>query len=215
MGTSYMGIIDLYNCKIEQRPFFSIIYYNLAKEYADKAKQEKADKNPGLPQVNARKYSIISIIFSALTLEASINDIGITCLGKEFFREVDQLNLCKKYIVFAKLLSKKGEIFNKSKQPYEKLKKLSKLRNDLVHYKSFFEEIKGNRAAGTKLEKCMNSQTAEYFLQAIEEILREFQKITQIKETDIPVLEVIEVQKTRGDEILYSVHEKEENNSSI
>ena len=202
-----MGISDLSNRKVEKRPFFSVIYYYIARRYAEKAKREKTDKNPGLPQINAREYSIISIIFSALTLEASMNDIGITCLGKEFFEELDQLNLCRKYLLFAKLLSKEGETFDKSKEPYEKLKTLSKLRNDLVHYKSFFEKIEANKIEETKLEKFLNSKVAESFFQAIEKILREFQKITQIKETDIPVLTVVEKSGKKNTRYLESIYD--------
>lgn len=179
--------------KIQQvREYLSVRYHNIAKNYMGKAKEEARKGDPF--RTNARNYSLISIIFSALTLESSINDIGISCLGEEFFREIDRLNLCQKYIIIARLLSKEGKTFDKCEPSYRKLKELNSLRNKLVHYKSYKETSEGETLE-TDIEKKVRPEKAEYFLKAIKEILQRFQQITGIPLQYTPVLLKIEVEK--------------------
>lgn len=81
------------------------------------------------------KCSIIAIIFSALTIEAFINDYGISNLSKSYFEKyLDKLDLFAKWIVIPKLVT--GKQLDQSLNIFERLGKLISRRNNLVHYKT-------------------------------------------------------------------------------
>ena len=77
----------------------------------------------------------ITIIFSAMCLEAIINHYAIIRTSKSYFDNyLDKLDVKAKWIIFPKLLA--NAEFNTDSKAYELLKKVITLRNELVHYKS-------------------------------------------------------------------------------
>lgn len=167
----------------QTKEFLSIGYYDIAKENKTKAESSK------LPW-EEQKHSIISIIFSALTLEASINDISIEYLDTDTFNDIEGLSLPAKWRTATRLLLKKGENFGKFNELYEDLKKLQKLRSDLVHYKSKF--YKPNKLDKI-LNKRINKKEANKYFQLIRKVLETFCKLTGIER--IPVLRKIVIEE--------------------
>ena len=79
--------------------------------------------------------AVIGITFAAMCLEAFFYDYAATELGDTFAEEhLDKLDLPSKLIVIPRLVCCKG--IKKSSDVYEKVKRLSKDRNYLVHFKS-------------------------------------------------------------------------------
>lgn len=172
------------------KSYLSVDYYNIAEKYLNEAERSSLD-------FEIRQNSLISIVFSALTLEASINDIGIEYL-KEIFDDIKELSFPKKWRVAIKLLLKNGQNIDKFNNLYGKLRKLNTLRNDLVHYKSKFESpvIDKNGRKIPSIDKRVNMNEAKEYFQLIENTLRAFQELTNVEK--IPVLRKINVEKESG-----------------
>lgn len=82
------------------------------------------------------KHSLITIVFSALALEAFIYDYGARKTSDNFIQKyIDKLDLVSKWVVIPKLIT--GKDFPRNGNSFELLKKLVKIRNLIVHYKSF------------------------------------------------------------------------------
>ncbi|MCH7722881.1 MAG: hypothetical protein IIC76_06005, partial [Bacteroidetes bacterium] len=81
----------------------------------------------------------ITIIFSAMCLEAIINHYAISRSSKSYFENyLDKLEVRSKWIIFPKLFS--NAEFNRDSQAFQLLDKVVTLRNNLVHYKSHIIE---------------------------------------------------------------------------
>lgn len=79
--------------------------------------------------------AMVSVIFSALTLEAFINNYGIEHFSRNYFgKHLDKLPAVSKWIIIPKLVT--GRALDSDSQPYEQLKRLFKRRDFLVHYKT-------------------------------------------------------------------------------
>lgn len=84
---------------------------------------------------NYAKSGIKTIIFSALSLEAGINDYAAWQLGDSYFeKHLSSLDVLSKWIIIPNLICKKS--IDKSGPAYCALKKLITARNELVHNKS-------------------------------------------------------------------------------
>jgi hypothetical protein len=85
--------------------------------------------------IQARQYAFVSIVFSAFTLEAYINNYAARKRSNSFFKEhLDNIDFVSKWIIIPELFT--GKPFPKDKQSYEYLIELRKIRNELVHSKS-------------------------------------------------------------------------------
>lgn len=178
----------------EIKDYLSVDYYDIAERHLEQTEQNLEDWE-------IRQNSLISIIFSALTLEAAINDIGIEYL-KETFDNIEKLNFPNKWREIIKLLLKKNKEERELKRfniLYGDLKKLQKLRNDLVHYKIKFESrIKDkNSKKLSMIDKRVNKDEARKYFELIEDTLKVFYKLTNVAKNDIPVLLKIE-EKEKG-----------------
>jgi len=82
------------------------------------------------------KYSAIKIIvFSALFLEAVINDYGLSNISKNFIENyIEKANVKSKWVIIPKLIT--GNDFPTDSKAFKLLGELISLRNDHVHYKS-------------------------------------------------------------------------------
>lgn len=79
------------------------------------------------------------IVFSAITIESFIFDIGVTYLGEEIMANLEKLSLIEKIQVIPKLIKTIGlkeRVLDKSKQWFDLLRKLIRARNSLVHSKA-------------------------------------------------------------------------------
>lgn len=87
-------------------------------------------------QLETKKYefAVQSIIFSALSLEAFVNDFLLENLGKSNFEALDKLEVKAKILIGTKMII--GKEFPKDMVAYQKLSKLISIRNKLVHAKS-------------------------------------------------------------------------------
>ncbi len=179
----------------EIEDYLSVDYYDIAERHLEQTKQSLEDWE-------IRQNSLISIIFSALTLEATINDIGIEYL-KESFDDIKKLNFPQKWRKSIRLLLKKnkeGKELGRFNKLYGNLKKLQKLRSDLVHYKIKFEPpIKDkNGKKLSMIDKRVNKDEARKYFQLIEDVLRVFYELTNVAKNDIPVLLKIDLKKEKG-----------------
>lgn len=82
-----------------------------------------------------QRAAMVSVIFSALTLEAFVNNYAIERFSRSYFdNHLDKLPTISKWIIIPKLFT--GKELNSDSQPYECLKRLFKRRDRLVHYKT-------------------------------------------------------------------------------
>lgn len=82
-----------------------------------------------------QRSAMVTVIFSALTLEAFINHYGIERFSRSFFdNHLDNLNPVSKWLILPRLIV--GQQLSTDGQSYESLIGLFRLRNKLVHYKT-------------------------------------------------------------------------------
>lgn len=79
--------------------------------------------------------AIVTVILSALTLEAFINYYGIAAFSRSFFdNHLDKLNTVTKWLLLPRLAV--GKQLSTDGQEYEALRLLFRRRDTLVHYKA-------------------------------------------------------------------------------
>jgi hypothetical protein len=79
--------------------------------------------------------AVIAITFAGMALEAFLYDYVAERLGDAFVtKHLDRLDLPSKFLVYPRMIC--GKAPDKSAAAYGSLKKLVRLRNDLVHFKS-------------------------------------------------------------------------------
>lgn len=118
-------LYDHYDSEINQLCVNSVQDEN---EYSTLAKSEEYYEK-------REQAAVIGIAFAALCLEAFFYDYAATKLGDDFVKEhLDKLDLPSKLLIIPTLVCGKGIM--KSSHVYEHVKRLSKERNYLVHFKS-------------------------------------------------------------------------------
>lgn len=126
-----------------------------------------------------QRAAMVSVIFSALTLEAFINNYAIEKFSKSYFNNhLDKLSPVSKWIVIPKLIT--GNSLNTEGQPYELLKKLFKLRDKLVHYKTRKKKV----SEMTEEDDWVTENHSEDALLTVESILNELARIDTAVEID-------------------------------
>lgn len=126
-----------------------------------------------------QQAAVIGITFAAMCLEAFFYDYAASNLGDSFSnKHLDKLDLPSKLLIIPRLVSGKG--IDKSSQVFEKVKRLTKDRNYLVHFKSrsfdpremphkadeFHDEL--NRQFGQALTNGL--ETVEMVLKALDDL---------------------------------------------
>lgn len=86
------------------------------------------------------EFSVITIIFSVLSVEAFCNDYIVTTLGKDYMEQLDKLDIKNKLLLGIRLST--GKEFPKDKEAYCQLTNLVSLRNKLVHAKTKITTVK-------------------------------------------------------------------------
>lgn len=118
----------------------------------------------------------ISIIFSAMCLEAIINHYAINRTSKTLFENyLDKLDVKAKWVIIPKLLSTVE--FNRESQAFELLGKVVKLRNDLVHYKSRVIRFPANMAEQMEKDEKDFYSNVRNSIQAIFSVVEELKRI--------------------------------------
>ncbi len=79
-------------------------------------------------------HQMTAIVFQAMAVEAFINEYAYLRLGKTYFESIDKLSPIDKILIACKMIT--GKDFPKDRKAYALLKKINKLRNDLVHFKA-------------------------------------------------------------------------------
>jgi len=122
--------------------FFAIAYrhnetvnYLVDQRNARKVKDDRDIDFHCAKNAEIQRAAMVSIIFSALTLEAFINNYGIERFSRSYFdNHLDKLPAVSKWIVIPRLIT--GKEIELDTQPFEQLKRLFKRRDRLVHYKT-------------------------------------------------------------------------------
>lgn len=132
---------------------------------------------------------IVSIVFSAMTIESFINDYAAIKLGDKFFNEnIDRLQPISKLQVLSKISFDKE--LNKGEKLFSLLSKLFKNRNKLVHNKSKdgFSEI---------MSKNFTLDNSEEWVPDIENIFKQDKKkiLTDLKEAQDGISSIYELVK--------------------
>ena len=79
--------------------------------------------------------AMIAVTFSAMALEAFLFDYAADILGDSYVLDhLDKLDLPSKYLIYPRLVC--GKAPDKSEHTFELIRKVTRLRNDLVHSKS-------------------------------------------------------------------------------
>lgn len=126
-----------------------------------------------------QRSAMVSVIFSALTLEAFINNYAIERFSRNYFdNHLDKLSPVSKWIVIPKLVT--GNEINSDGQPYEKLKNLFKHRDKLVHYKTRKKKV----SEMTEDEDWVTENHSADALLTVKSILNELSKVDTLVETD-------------------------------
>lgn len=126
-----------------------------------------------------QRSAMVSVIFSALTLEAFINNYAIERFSKNYFENhLDKLNPVIKWILIPKLAIGNG--IDTDGQPYERLKKLFKLRDRLVHYKTKKKKV----SEMTEEDDWITENHSTDALFTVESVLEELVKIDNSLETE-------------------------------
>lgn len=123
-----------------------IAYENLAiaNEFREKANNTGSIAEHTAFIVNGRRHAIVTIVFSAMALEAYINDYAVRKRSSAFFKShLDNLDFLSKWVVISELFT--GKKFPKEKQCFARLDRLKTLRNNLVHPKSKYLEIEDEK----------------------------------------------------------------------
>ncbi|TET17780.1 MAG: hypothetical protein E3J75_01500 [Dehalococcoidia bacterium] len=80
-------------------------------------------------------YIVLTIVFSALSLEACINNYAIERLSKRYLKNyLDKLNLVSKWIIIPQIVT--GQQLDPGSEPIQNLGWLVNQRNNLVHFKT-------------------------------------------------------------------------------
>lgn len=117
------------------------------------------------------KAAIVSVIFSALTLESFINYYAIDRTSKNYFlKHLDKLSPVTKWLIFPKLFT--GNQISTDSQSYQLLDKLFKLRNKLVHDKSTKKNIRE-----LKSEDFINQTNSQESIQTVIKLCKELKAL--------------------------------------
>lgn len=88
-----------------------------------------------LTPADEERLAFVTVIFSALALEALINDYAICNFSRSYLENyLDRLSPSSKWLIIPKLV--RGKAMNTDGQTFQRLTELFRLRNRLVHFKS-------------------------------------------------------------------------------
>ena len=117
------------------------------------------------------RAAVVTVIFSALALEAFINDYGLSRFAKGFFdKHLDRLDPTSKWVIFPRLAKGKG--IATDGESFGLLSRLFHLRNRLAHFKS-----SKRRPSEMKRDDRIMMEHAKEALEAVERIVAELRRV--------------------------------------
>src|SRR5437870_5221501 len=127
-----------YRIAVEQRRVYSELDAKMSRLETTQVSDDEVDaaleKRPECYE-KREQTAVIGITFAAMCLEAFFYDYAASKLGDGFTEEhLDKLDLPSKLVIIPQLVC--GKAIEKSSHVYEKVKRLTKDRNYLVHFKS-------------------------------------------------------------------------------
>lgn len=162
---------------------YSLLVSQLVKERDKRTPITTDEEVDFICLMNARiqREAMVVVIFSALTLEAFINDYGLENFSRSYFdKHLDKLSPVSKWLILPRLVA--GKELNTNSQAFESLKKLFNLRNKLVHYKT-----KKKRVCDIVAEDRVWESDAQNAIEAVNQAVRVLKEIDP--EVDIDWLE--------------------------
>jgi hypothetical protein len=113
----------------------AIVKALVAKRNARQVKDDADVDFQCLKNAQIQRSGMVSVVFSALALEAFINNYAAERFSKNYFENhLDRLNPVSKWLVIPRLAT--GKQVATDGKVYGDLKRLFKLRDKLVHYKT-------------------------------------------------------------------------------
>ena len=123
-------------CDIAMRAYYNayLLHEKIKKEnYSGELSEEKS---------LLEEQVVVTVVFSAMCIEAFFNDYAAACLGdSEFYDNFDRLSALSKFKLISKFILKTD--IDKSKAYYSYLRSLFSLRDSYVHSKSKEISFKG------------------------------------------------------------------------
>lgn len=133
--------------ELEAEFFYYETYFSIAHKAYSEAKKLEIERlaiqkaNSDAHDLVAEKndaiegFTIVVILFCALSAEAYINDYGIENFSKNYFTKyLDKLDLISKWIMLPRIIT--GRQLDPGSKPMQDLLWLTRLRNKLTHSKS-------------------------------------------------------------------------------
>lgn len=163
-----------YRIAVEQRRVYSELNDAMSKWKTATGRKLDAELNKQSEHYEKREQAaVIGITFAAMCLEAFFYDYAASNLGDSFTEEhLDKLDLPSKLLIIPQLVSGKG--IDKSSHVFEKVKRLKKDRNYLIHFKSRSFDPDEMHKAGEFHDELNQrfGQALTNGLEAIEEVLK-------------------------------------------
>jgi hypothetical protein len=129
-----------------------------------------------------QRAAIVSVVFSALTLEAFINDYAISNFSKTFFDTyLDRLSPTTKWMIIPRL--KTGKQLDPLGPAIHKLSSLFKQRDKLVHHKTVIKPV-----SEAFNKDWLDEKHSEEVLLTVQLLVKELAKIDQT--VDVSWLEI-------------------------
>lgn len=161
------------------RPHPEALYFHIARKALDRIEEERDEFQLALRVATA-------LVFSALTLEAFINQQFEQHPETKKLMADEKFSLTTKWLMLPLLLGGKTT-FHKGKPPFQKFSKLTKLRDDLVHFKTpkkiDLTDHKSSKQFFSYLVK--DFELARCYFNVVEEMIRKLHELTDYK-TEVP-----------------------------
>jgi hypothetical protein len=124
-----------------------------------------------------REQLTISIIFSALCLEAFINHYAISNFDRPYFdKYIESLSISKKCMIVPKLIT--GNSFKTGSQEMTKLKNLFDMRNKLVHFKTILHKsYEDYKKIDTEETRIVSASKAKNALLTVSSVVKGLKKL--------------------------------------
>ena len=130
-----------------------------------------------------QRATVVSVVFSALTLESFINDYGISNFSKTFFdKYLDRLNPVAKWMIIPRL--KTGKQLDPQRPPIHKLSSLFRQRDKLVHHKTVTKPV-----SEAFNKEWLDEKHSEEALSTVQLLVEELAKIDQTVDVSWLVME--------------------------
>lgn len=132
----------------------------------------------------------ITVIFSALCLEAFINHYAISNLKRPYFDNyIERLRINQKWMIVPQLVT--GKSFKMESHEMAKLKSLFKMRDSLVHYKTCTFENLDQFIKDNKKKHFVTPDKAKFALSAVPAIIKGLHKLDPKVELDWITIEAL------------------------